>query len=245
LQAAGALRGGGGNPADVAAFSSFPVSAPFQVRDCDKLGFKPKLFLRLFGAMRRAKNPKVRAVFVTRNDDANPARVAVTLPKSLILDQASISKVCTRPQYEANDCPKNSRYGFARAFTPLLDKPLEGPVYLRSSDNELPDMVASLRGQVDIDLVGRIDAVKGRIRNTFDVVPDVPVSKFVLTVKGGKKGLLTNSRNQCPKKVRGKRVKPLRAIARIKGQNGKKANQRPKLRRPCGKKGKGKRGSRR
>lgn len=245
LNAAGTLRGGGANPADPAAFSSFPVSSPFEVRDCDKLGFKPKLFLRLFGAMRRAKNPKVRAVFVTRDGDANPARVAVTLPKSLILDQGSISKVCTRPQYEANDCPKNSRYGFARAFTPLLAKPLEGPVYLRSSDNELPDMVASLRGQVDIDLVGRIDAVKGRIRNTFDVVPDVPVSKFVLTVKGGKKGLLINSRNQCPKKVRGKRVKPLRAIARIKGQNGKKANQRPKLRRPCGRKGKGKRGSRR
>jgi hypothetical protein len=246
LSASGTLRGGGANPADPAAFSSFPVSSPFKVNDCDKLGFKPKLFLRLFGAMRRAKNPKLRAVFVTRDGDANPARAAVTLPRSLFLDQSNISRVCTRVQYDAHDCPKNSRYGFARAFTPLLDKPLEGPVYLRSSDNELPDMVASLRGQVDIDLVGRIDSVKGRIRNTFDVVPDVPVSKFVLTVKGGRKGLLTNSRNQCPKKLRGKRVKPLRAIARIKGQNGKKANQRPKLRRPCGKgKKKGKRGSRR
>jgi hypothetical protein len=246
LAASGTLRGGGANPTDPAAFSSFPVSSPFEVNDCDKLGFKPKLFLRLFGAMKRAKNPKLRAVFVTRDGDANPARAAVTLPRSLFLDQSNISRVCTRVQYDAHDCPKNSRYGFARAFTPLLDKPLEGPVYLRSSDNELPDMVASLRGQVDIDLVGRIDSVKGRIRNTFDVIPDVPVSKFVLTVKGGKKGLLTNSRNQCPKKLRGKRVKPLRAIARIKGQNGKKANQRPKLRRPCGKgKKKGKRGSQR
>jgi hypothetical protein len=246
LAAAGSLRGGGANPLDPAAFSSFPVSSSFKVNDCDKLGFKPKLFLRLFGAMKRAKNPKLRAVFVTRDGDANPARAAVTLPRSLFLDQSSISRVCTRVQYDAHDCPKNSIYGFARAFTPLLDKPLEGPVYLRSSDNELPDMVASLRGQVDIDLVGRIDSVKGRIRNTFDVVPDVPVSKFVLTVKGGRKGLLTNSRNQCPKKLHGKRVKPLRALARIKGQNGKKANQRPKLRRPCGKgKKKGKRGSRR
>ncbi len=246
LAASGTLRGGGSNPLDPAAFSSFPVSSPYQVNGCDKLDFKPKLFLRLFGAMKRAKNPKLRAVFLARDGDANPARAAVTLPRSLFLDQSNISRVCTRVQYDANDCPKNSRYGFARAFTPLLDKPLEGPVYLRSSDNELPDMVASLRGQVDIDLVGRIDSVKGRIRNTFDVIPDVPVSKFVLTVKGGKKGLLTNSRNQCPKKVRGKRIKPLRAIARIKGQNGKKANQRPKLRRPCGKgKRKGKWGSRR
>lgn len=242
LATTGALRGGGSNPLDPAAFSTFPVSSPFQVKGCDKLGFKPKLFLRLFGATRRAKNPKLRAIFVTRRDDANPARVAVTLPRSLFLDQSNIGKVCTRPQYEANACPANSRYGFARAFTPTLDKPLEGPVFLRSSDNELPDLVASLRGQVDIDLVSRIDAVNGRIRNTFDTVPDVPVSKLVLTMRGGKKGLLTNSRDLCakPKARKGaKRSKAPRAIVRIKAQNGKKANQKPRVRTACKKKGKG------
>jgi hypothetical protein len=243
----GDLRGGGSDPLNPAAFSAFPVSDPFQVNGCEQLGFKPKLFMRLFGAMKRAKNPRLRAVFVTRDGDANTARAAVILPRSLILDQSSIAKVCTRPQYDAGDCPRNSIYGYARAFTPLLGKPLEGPVFLRSSDNPLPDLVASLRGQVDIDLAGRIDSIKGRIRTTFDTVPDVPVSKFVLTVRGGKKGLLTNSRNQCPKKKQGKkRAKPLRAIARIKGQNSKKANQRPKLRRPCDKgKRKGKGGGRR
>lgn len=255
--ATGALRGGGSNPLDPAAFSSFAVSSAYEVRGCDRLGFKPRLFLRLFGAMKRAKNPKLRAVFMTRRDDANPSRVAVTLPRSLFLDQSNLSKVCTRVQYDANECPRKSRYGFARAFTPLLDKPLEGPVFLRSSDNDLPDLVASLRGQVDIDLVGRIDSVRGRIRNTFDVVPDVPVSKFVLTMRGGRKGLLTNSRNQCPAKRkgkaagkadasrRGKRGKGQRVIAKIKAHNGKKANQRPKLRTACGKKGKRKGGSRR
>lgn len=239
LATTGVLRGGGSNPVDPAAFSAFPVSAPFQATGCDKLGFKPKLFLRLFGATKRAKNPKLRAIFVTRKDDANPARVAVTLPRSLFLDQSNIGKVCTRPQYEANACPANSRYGFARAFTPTLDKPLEGPVFLRSSDNELPDLVASLRGQVDIDLVSRIDAVKGRIRNTFDTVPDVPVSKFVLTMRGGKKGLLTNSRDLCPKpKARkgAKRAKAPRALVRIKAQNDKKANLKPKVRTACKKK---------
>ena len=33
-----------------------------------------------------------------------------------------------------------------RAITPLLAEPLEGPVYLRSSANTLPDLVAALRG---------------------------------------------------------------------------------------------------
>jgi hypothetical protein len=240
LAATGILRGGGTNPLDPGAFSAFPVSAPFQVKGCEKLDFQPKLFLRLFGATRRAKNPKLRAVYVARPDDANTAKAVVTLPRSLFLDQSSISQVCTRVQYDANDCPKRSIYGHARAFTPLLDEPLQGPVFLRSSDNELPDLVASLRGQVDIELVGRIDAVKGRIRNSFEMLPDVPVSKFVLTARGGKRGLLTNSRNLCGRKGAGR----IRAVARITAHNGKKANQRPKVRRSCkGKrKGRGQRG---
>lgn len=229
----GTLLGGGANPADPAAFSAFPVSEPFQVSGCDKLGFEPKLHLRLFGATHRARNPKLRAVFVTRPGDANPARVSVKLPAALILDQGNLSKVCTRVQFAAAECPPSSIYGYARAFTPLLDKPLEGPVYLRSSDNPLPDLVAALHGQVNIDLAGRTDSVKGRIRNTFDTIPDVPVSKFVLTMRGGKAGLLVNSRNLCPR--HGKKP-PLGTVVRIKGQNGKKANQRPKLRVPCRKK---------
>ncbi len=222
----GALRGGGSNPLDPAAFSSFAVSSPFKVNGCEKLDFKPKLFMRIFGGTRRAKSPKLRAVLLARDGDANIGRTAVKLPKPLILEQASLANVCTRVQFAAHNCPKDSIYGFAEAKTPLLDGPLKGPVYLRSSSHELPDMVAALNGQVDIVLDGRIDSVKGRLRTTFDTVPDVPVSKFVLTVKGGKKrGLLVNSSNLCGHKYK--------VIARFRGQNGKHANQRPKLRTPC------------
>lgn len=247
---AGSLLGGGANPLDPAAFSRAGVSAPFQATACERLDFKPKLFLRLFGKMRRAKNPKLRAVLTPPAGDANIARAATILPPSLIFDQGNLAKVCTRVQFAANDCPRNSIYGHARAFSPLLDDPLEGPVYLRSSDNTLPDLVAALRGQVDIELSSRTDSVRGRIRNTFDAVPDVPVSKFVLTLRGGPKGLLVNSRNQCPRKAGGKgkgagaskkrRGKGPRAIVRFKAQNGKKRNMRLRLRTPCGKKkGKG------
>jgi hypothetical protein len=222
----GALRGGGSNPLDPAAFSSFAVSSPFKVNGCENLDFKPKLFMRIFGGTRRAKSPKLRAVLVARDGDANIGRAAVKLPKPLILEQASLANVCTRVQFAAHDCPKDSIYGFAEATTPLLDGPLKGPVYLRSSSHELPDMVAALNGQVDVVLDGRIDSVKGRLRTTFDTVPDVPVSRFVVTIKGGKKrGLLVNSSNLCAKKYK--------VIARFTGQNGKKANQKPKLRTPC------------
>jgi hypothetical protein len=224
----GTLRGGGANPLDPAAFSSFPVSTPFQVQGCDRLGFGPKLFIRTFGGTRRGKSPKLRATLVARAGDANIGRSAVTLPRPFFLRQSSLAKICTRVQFAAHECPAKSIYGYATAETPLLDAPLKGPVYLRSSDNTLPDLVVSLRGQVGVDLDGRIDQVHGRMRTTFDVVPDVPVSKFSLTVRGGKKGLLENSTNLCARKYR--------VIAKFTGQNGKKANQKPKLRTPCKKK---------
>jgi len=225
----GWLFGGGANPNDPGTFSRAPISAAFQASGCEKLDFQPKIFFRLFGATRRAKNPKLRAVVVAHPGDADIARAATILPRSLILDQGNLSKVCTRVQFAADGCPKNSIYGYARAFSPLLDKPLQGPVYLRSSDNTLPDLVSDLHGQVDIELDGRTDSVHGHIRNIFDVVPDVPVSKFILILRGGKKGLLVNSRNQC------RRRKHRRVIVHFKGWNGKKRNLRRPLRAPCGK----------
>ena len=192
--------------------------------------------MRLFGATRRAKNPKLRAVLLPHAGDANIARAATILPRSLILDQGNLSKVCTRVQFAADTCPKNSIYGYARAFTPLLDKPLQGPVYLRSSDNPLPDLVSDLHGQVDIELDSRTDSVHGRIRNIFDVVPDVPVSKFVLTLRGGRKGLLESTRATSAKRQEGREAAPRpRVIVHFKGQNGKKLNLRRRLRAPCAK----------
>jgi hypothetical protein len=234
---AGALRGGGADPTNPATFSSFPVSAPVQLDGCQALKFRPKLNLRLFGATKRAKHPRLRAVLKARAGDANIGRASVALPHALFLDQASLGQICTRPQFAANACPKKSIYGKARAFTPLLGQPLEGPVYLRSSNNTLPDLVAHLGGQVDIDLVGRIDSFKGGIRTTFDRVPDVPVSKFTMILPGGKHGLLVASKNLCKGKVK--------AIVQLKGQNGKKVNKRSKVKTPCGKKSQQKKGKKR
>jgi hypothetical protein len=221
---AGVLHGGGADPTNPAAFSAFAVSDPVQGSGCKKLKFRPKLKLRLFGATHRNQHPRLRSALLARPGDANIARASVALPHAIFLDQASLNKICTRVQFAASECPKKSVYGHARAFSPLLGKPLEGPVYLRSSNNLSPDMVAHLEGQVDIDLVGRIDSYRGGIRTTFDRVPDVPVTKFVLTVTGGKHGLLVASESLC---------KPVRAIVQLKGQNGRKANKRPEVRTPC------------
>jgi hypothetical protein len=209
-------------------------STRYQLLACSALPFKPKLALRLKGGTKRSAHPALRAVLKARHGDANIAKAQVTLPHSEFLDNAHIGTVCTRVQFAADACPPASVYGYARAFTPLLDKPLEGPVYLRSSDNKLPDLVADLNGQIHIVLDGRIDSVNGGIRTTFGVVPDAPVTKFVLSMKGGKKGLLVNSRNLCRTTNR--------ATVLLDGQNGKTADSSPVVGNSCGgKAGKGKR----
>lgn len=225
---AGVIEGGGADPNNPAAWSSTPVSVAFQASGCRALKFAPRLHLRLYGQTHRAAHPKLRAILKARAGDANIARASVALPHALFLDQASLARICTRVKFEAEECPKESIYGFARAVTPLLGKPLEGPVYLRSSTHLLPDLVAHLEGQVNIDLVGRIDSFKGGIRTTFDTVPDVPVTSFTMILPGGKHGLLESSTNLC--------AKPVRGIVQLKGQNGKTANKHPILRTPCGKK---------
>jgi hypothetical protein len=214
----GFLNGGGANPADPAAWSSYPVNSPFQATACNKLGFKPKLHTRLFGGKgttTRGKHPKLRAILETREGDANVLRSALALPHALFLDQGNIGTVCTRPQLASGTCPKAAIYGHAQAKSPLLGNPLRGPVYLVSSSHELPDLVADLRGQVNIQVHGVISSVHGGIKTVFNELPDTPVSKFILRMEGGsKKGLLVNSRNLCKG--------PLSSVMNMKGQNGKK-----------------------
>lgn len=223
------VTGTGGDMASTADDTGAKLQERFQAADCGALGFKPKLGFNLFGGTRRGSHPKLRATLKARKGDANIDRVSVALPHSEFLDQAHIGTVCTRVQFAANKCPAGSIYGHAVAKTPLFDHPLEGPVYLRSSDHPLPDLVAALKGPasqpVEVDLDGRIDSVNGGIRTTFDVVPDAPVSEFTLSMLGGKKGLLVNSTNLCAKRRR--------ATAKFNAQNGKRLILHPVLRTSC------------
>jgi hypothetical protein len=219
------------------------VTSPFQAADCASLDFAPKLALSLKGGTRRSAHPKLKAVLsFPQGSSANVAAAQVTLPHSAFLDQSHIKTICTRVQFKAGavpgeNCPAQSIYGYARAITPLLEEPVQGPVYLRSSDHLLPDLVAALHsGRIDVNLIGRLDSVKGgRIRTTFESVPDAPVTRFTLEMQGGKKGLLVNSTNLC--------ARPKRAISHFTGQNGKVSDANPVLAADCrGKKGKRGRG---
>jgi hypothetical protein len=217
------------------------VSTPYQAADCAALPFKPKLSLRLKGGTRRGAHPAFTAKLKMNGiGEAGIARAEVTLPKSEFIENAHFQTICTRIQFKAGagngtQCPAKSVYGKAKAITPILGEPLTGPVFLRSSEHQLPDLVVALHNsQVDFDLVGHVDSVKGRLRSTFEATPDAPVSSFVLEMKGGSRGLFVNSTNLC----KGTHT----AEANFDGQNGKSWDKKPELV-PTGCKAKGHKGS--
>lgn len=202
----------------------------FQATDCAKLPYKPKLKLRFTGQTKRTGNPGVKAVLTQKPNQANTAAAVVLLPKSQFIDNAHISNPCTRVQFAAEACPKGSILGTAKARSPLLDQPLRGKVYFRSNggDRELPDLVADLRGQIRIILVGFIDSVNGRVRTRFFGVPDAPVSRFDLKFFAGRRSLIANSKNLCRTNRRAK--------VRLAGQNGRRQLTSPVIGARCGKK---------
>jgi hypothetical protein len=215
---------------------SADVSSPFQVGNCEALGFAPKLAIGLKGATGRTGHPALNAVvtYPQQGAYANIARAQVNLPQGEFLDQGNLNKTCTKPVLMAGQCPASTVYGHAKAWTPLLDKPLEGNVYLVGGYGyKLPALVAELNGQIKVLLVGKVDSGPNKgIRNTFEMVPDAPVSRFELEMKGGKKyGLLENSENLC------KATKQQRqANVFLNGQNGKVDQFKPVVANQCGKK---------
>jgi hypothetical protein len=210
---AGTLSGGGNNPASSSAWSSYAVTAPFQATGCNALAFKPTLNARISGPTTRAKNPQIRVVVKSPKGNANIARTALNLPHSLFLDQGHIKTICTRVQLAAKQCPSGSIYGRAEASSPLLKQKLKGPVYLVSSKHKLPDLLADLNGQINIQLDGVISSQHGGLKTVFNNTPDVPLKTFILNMRGGKKSLLQNSANLCKT--------PQLAVLNMKGQNGK------------------------
>jgi len=206
-----------------------PLSERFQVGGCSALPFKPKLTANLYGPTHRGAHPRLKSVFTAKPGEANSAAISFAFPKSEFIDQAHFRTICTRVQFAANQCPPGSIYGHVRVYSPLVDYPLEGPLYLRSSTHKLPDVVLALHGPpyqpIFLELPGRVDSVHGGLRVRFESVPDAPLTRAVLTAQGAKKGLFQNSTDIC----RGTH----RATLKLDAQNGKVSDSQPKLVAQC------------
>lgn len=197
-------------------------SVPFQVTNCATLAFAPK-----FQASTKAKTSKAngasldvklsyptgpKAPFASQ---ANISYVKVELPKALPSRLTTLQKACTAQAFEANpaSCPPASQIGRAKATTPLLPVPLEGPAYFVSHGNEaFPSLVIVLQGYgVTVELIGTTLIKGGVTSTTFKTVPDVPVGTFELSLPAGPYSALAANQSLCStstvthKRVKGKR----------------------------------------
>ena len=197
---------------------------PFQVGDCAKLGFDPRLSLDVVGALSRNGYPGLRAVLRAGSREARIAAAVIALPEGELLDLHQIGDFCAR-QLPPERCPRSSRVGQARVWSPLLAEPLRGPIYLRAPSARLPDLLVDLRGAgLHFMLQGQVAGRAGRLRIRFPSIPDVPLSKAVLTLAGGRRGVVVNSEALC--------AHQRRAAVGLSAHNGSQALLRPLLRLP-------------
>ncbi len=174
------------------------LAEPFQVGACASLRFEPQLSIRMQGSPRRGMSPQLRATLRSaRGKEANVRRLAVSLPPTELLASRHIRGICSRQEFATRSCPQNSIYGRARVWSPLLDEPLAGPVYLRAGSHRLPDLAIPLDGRFRIELTAGMSAKRGRLRIAFPQLPDIPVRKFMLAMRGGRGGLFVNSGGLC------------------------------------------------
>jgi hypothetical protein len=140
------------------------------------------------------------------SSQSNIASVKVDLPKQLPSRLTTLQKACTAAQFKANPagCPAASLVGHAKATTPLLPVPVEGPAYFVSNGGEaFPNLIVVLQGYgVTIDLVGDTFISKAGITSsTFKTIPDVPVGTFELTLPQGRYSALTANGKLCTSKL--------------------------------------------
>ena len=190
--------------------ASAPISSHFQVGSCRSLEFKPSFKVSTSGKTSRTAGASLSVKLAypkaPQGSQANIAKVKVDLPKQLPSRLTTLQKACTEQVFAVNpaSCPSASIVGHAKAITPLLPVPLEGPAYFVSHGGaKFPELIIVLQGYgVTLDLHGETFINKeGVTSSTFATVPDAPVGTFELTLPQGKFSALAANGNLCKIKL--------------------------------------------
>jgi uncharacterized repeat protein (TIGR01451 family) len=199
--------GGGADPTNPADNNPVTAGSPFNATaNCQALKFEPKFAVSTSGKTSKANGASLHVDLTyptgALGNDANIKQVKVELPKQLPSRLTTLQKACTQAQFKANPagCPAPSLIGTAKAITPILPVPLEGPVYFVSNGGEaFPNLIMVLQGDgVTIDLVGDTFISKSGITSsTFKTVPDQPVSSFELELPEKQYSALAANGNLC------------------------------------------------
>lgn len=213
----------------------------FQVGGCENLPVKPKIDIDVVGSKQLGyhKHPGIKATVTQQPGEAGLKRVEVAMPLSLALDPKNAKALCKPAEAQAKACPEASIVGDATAVSPVLNRPLKGPVYFVEGTRvtatgrvteSLPKLWVALRGEVALDVWADSDVdSKSRLISTFARVPDAPIESFELNLYGGNNGILQVTGRPGAHMCKQANV----ADATFDGQNGKRATKATKLAAPC------------
>lgn len=197
------------------------VSNRFQVGECAALPFNPGFAVSTAGRTRRATGTSLTVKVISSKAQANIRGVHVSLPRALPSRLSTLNQACPAGVFETNPagCPVGSIVGSAKAISPLLAVPLQGPAYLVSHGGlKFPDLVLVLQGEgIVLHIVGHTDIKGGITTSTFDTVPDAPISSFELKLPAGPHSALAAPRSLCDATTLVTVRK--RVTQRIKGRN--------------------------
>jgi hypothetical protein len=211
-----------------------PSATESFVTGCDELQFQPEVELKPSppseGGTTQADEP-TGASFALKVPETNEAGTnatpelkdaTVTLPEGMTLDPSAADglQACSNAQFglastaepaEPAVCPLASQIGTVKVVTPLLEKPLEGRVFLgepecgvsggcTNADAEsghifrLFVQIRSYERGVIVKLAGHVSAnpTTGRLQATFAEQPQLPFSELLLNFTGGARAPLAN-----------------------------------------------------
>jgi hypothetical protein len=200
---------GCGDAKSTATVTSYDSGSPqtatssFTPTGCDQEPFSPSVSGSVGGTgqTKRGVSPTLTTVVSTTAGDANPARVTIVLPPSVAANLGQVSRQCAADVFAAGGCPAAARVGSASAVSPLLARPITGPViFTANATTGEPALAVVLGPPVPLTLIGAVQLLPGALTNTFDGIPDLPLSRFELTLDGGggrNTGQLVNLADLC------------------------------------------------
>ncbi len=192
-------------------YSNTPASgtASFTPTNCLGQAYNPMLSVEvdMSKGADYIDNPELTTEVTQGLDEADSRRVEAIMPTTLQANNGALNNQCPESAFNVSDsstpagCPANTRVGTAVAKTPLLQAPLQGPVYLIQNVGLLPRIGLDLRGPLPAKLFGNVTPTQTfRLDNVFGdpvPLPPVPLSNFRLTFNGGKGGLITATKALC------------------------------------------------
>ena len=175
--------------------ASSPLSDPFQVANCARLKYEPKLTVTTAAHASKADGASLNFK-ITYPPQAIGSQswfnyTHFDIPKQLPVELRTTQHACPIQTFQASHaaCPPQSLIGHAVVHTPILPVPLEGPVYFVSyAAEKFPDAIIVLKGYgITVELVG-----EGFINNkqhvtsvTYENLPDVPFESIEVSIPQG------------------------------------------------------------